>query len=177
MPKVSIIVIIYQVERFLDECLASIINQTYQNLEIILVACKGDTGCEQICDEYLKKDSRIVLIKDEPKGTAIARNAGLDVASGDYIAFVDGDDYIAPDMIEVMVKLAKKLYTLMKLRRILLNNSVLTIEHRPIMLRSDFRKEDGHFPSSFLFLVKIPSFPAFFGFDISRYFCYDKNII
>lgn len=108
MPKVSIIVIIYQVERFLEECLNSIVNQTYQNLEIILVACKGDTKCEQICDEYLKKDSRIVLIKDDPKGTAIARNAGLDVASGDYIAFVDGDDYIAPDMVEVMVNAAKK---------------------------------------------------------------------
>lgn len=108
MPKVSIIVIIYKVERFLDKCLESIINQTYENLEIILVVGKGDSGCERICDEYSAKDSRITVIKDEPRGTAIARNSGLDRASGDYIAFVDGDDYIDPDMIAVMVDAAIK---------------------------------------------------------------------
>lgn len=102
MPKISVIVIIYQVERFLEECLLSIVNQTYQNLEIILVACKGDDGCEKICEEYAQRDSRIILIKDEPRGTAIARNVGLDRATGEYIAFVDGDDYIASDMIETM---------------------------------------------------------------------------
>lgn len=108
MPKVSIIVIIYKVERFLDKCLKSIISQTYENLEIILVVGKGDSECEKICDEYALKDSRIIVIKDEPKGTASARNTGLDMAGGDYLAFVDGDDYIAPDMISVMVDAALK---------------------------------------------------------------------
>lgn len=106
MPKVSIIIIIYKVEMFLRECLESVVNQTYDNLEVILVAGKGDTACEKICHEYKEKDSRIKLIIEDPKGTAVARNQGLDAVTGDYIAFVDGDDKIDPDTIEVMVKSA-----------------------------------------------------------------------
>lgn len=106
MPKISIIVIIYKVERFLDKCLESIISQTYDNLEILLVVGKGDSECIRICNEYAAKDSRIIVIEDEPKGTAAARNSGLDRVGGDYIAFVDGDDYIAEDMIETMVNAA-----------------------------------------------------------------------
>ena len=108
MDKVSIIIIIYKVEKYLRECLESVVNQTYKNLEIICVAGKGDTACEAIVDEYSAKDKRIVAIKAEPKGTADARNRGLDAVTGDYIAFVDGDDYIKNDMIEVMLNAAKK---------------------------------------------------------------------
>lgn len=108
MPKISIIVIIYRVERFLDKCLESIVSQTYENLEIICVACKGDDACLKICNEYVLKDSRIIVVEDEPKGTAVARNVGLERASGDYIAFVDGDDYIDADMMETMVNAAVK---------------------------------------------------------------------
>lgn len=105
MPKVSIIVIIYKVDMFLRECLDSIVNQTYENLEIILVVGKGDDASESICHEY-ENDSRIKLIIDEPKGTAVARNQGLNAVTGDFIAFVDGDDKIDPDMIETMVSAA-----------------------------------------------------------------------
>ena len=105
MPKVSIIVIIYKVEMFLKECLESIVNQTYENLEIILVVGKGDIACERIATEYTQ-DSRVKLIIDEPKGTAVARNQGLNAVTGDYIAFVDGDDKIAADMVETMVNAA-----------------------------------------------------------------------
>lgn len=108
MPKVSIIIIIYKVEMFLRECLESVVNQTYSNLEIILVAGKGDTACEEICKEFAEKDDRIKLVIEEPKGTAVARNQGLDAVTGDYIAFVDGDDKIDPDTIEVMVNAAIK---------------------------------------------------------------------
>ncbi|MCR5421613.1 MAG: glycosyltransferase family 2 protein [Lachnospiraceae bacterium] len=108
MSKVSIIVIIYKVERYLEECLKSIMDQTYKDIEIICVVGKGDTACEKIVDDLSAKDLRFVVIKAEPKGTADARNRGLDAVSGDYIAFVDGDDRIAPDMIETMVAAAKK---------------------------------------------------------------------
>ncbi len=108
MPKVSIIIIIYKIERFLEQCITSVRNQTYKNLEIICVVGKGDTACEEICDKAAMEDSRIIVLKEEPKGAAVARNQGLDAASGDFIGFVDGDDYIDPDMIEGMVTAAKK---------------------------------------------------------------------
>lgn len=108
MPKVSIIIIIYKVEMFLRECLESVVNQSYKDLEIILVCGKGDSGCEEICHEFADKDNRIKLIIDEPRGTAVARNQGLDAVTGDYIAFVDGDDKIALDTIEIMVSEAVK---------------------------------------------------------------------
>ncbi|HOO26999.1 MAG TPA: glycosyltransferase [Lachnospiraceae bacterium] len=108
MPKVSIIIIIYRVERFLEQCLKSVTEQTYENLEIICVVGKGDSACEEICDRTAAGDPRVIVLKKEPQGTAVARNQGLDAASGEYIGFVDGDDYIAPDMIEIMVNAAKK---------------------------------------------------------------------
>lgn len=104
MAKVSIIVIIYKIDMFLKECLESIVNQTYKDIEIILVACKGDDKCLDICNEYANKDNRIKLLVDDPKGTAVARNQGLDAVTGDYIAFIDGDDYVETDMIETMMK-------------------------------------------------------------------------
>lgn len=104
MPKVSIIIIIYKIDMFLRECLESVVNQTYKDIEIILVACKGDDKCLNICNEYAQKDNRIKLIVDEPKGTAVARNQGLDAVTGDFIAFIDGDDYVERDIIETMVK-------------------------------------------------------------------------
>ena len=108
MKKVSIIIIIYKVEKYLRECLESIVSQTYGNIEIICVVGKGDAECERIVDEYAAGDDRIVVIKSEPKGTADARNKGLDAVTGDYIAFVDGDDHIRNDMIEVMVSASER---------------------------------------------------------------------
>lgn len=100
---VSVIVIIYKVEKYLEKCLDSIVNQTYRDLEIILIVGKGDQACETICDAFAQKDSRIKVLKREPKGVAVARNQGLMAATGDYIGFVDGDDWIDPDMFEIMV--------------------------------------------------------------------------
>lgn len=106
--KISVIIIIYKVGKYLRKCLESVVGQTYRNLEIICVVGKGDTLCEEIVDEYASSDERIVVIKSEPKGTADARNRGLDAATGDYIAFVDGDDHIKSDMFEVMYDAAKR---------------------------------------------------------------------
>lgn len=99
---VSVIVPIFMVEEYLDECIQSIVGQTYSNLEIILVNDGSLDGCPQKCDEWASKDHRIRVIHKPNGGLSSARNAGLDIAKGDYIAFVDSDDYITPDYVEVM---------------------------------------------------------------------------
>ena len=97
---ISVIVPIYKVEKYLHKCIDSILAQTYTNLEIILVDDGSPDNCGKICDEYAAKDSRIKVIHQPNGGLSAARNAGLDIATGDYIGFVDSDDYIAPDMYE-----------------------------------------------------------------------------
>lgn len=91
---ISVIVPIYNVEQYLRQCLDSIVSQTYSNLEIILVDDGSPDGCPKICDDYASKDNRIKVVHKENGGLSSARNAGLDVATGDYIAFVDSDDYL-----------------------------------------------------------------------------------
>lgn len=95
-PLISIIVPIYNVEAYLKECVDSILNQSYRNLEIILVNDGSPDNCGNICDEYAKLDSRIIVIHKTNGGLSDARNAGLDIANGDYIAFVDSDDVLHP---------------------------------------------------------------------------------
>ena len=103
-PLVSIIVPIYKVEPYLRRCLDSIVNQTYTNLEIILVDDGSPDNCPQICDEYAAKDNRIVVIHKENGGLSDARNAGLDICRGEYVSFVDSDDWVADIYIEIMLK-------------------------------------------------------------------------
>lgn len=92
--KISVVVPIYKVEPYLDRCVNSIVKQTYTNLEIILVNDGSPDNCPKMCDEWEKKDNRIRVIHKENGGLSDARNAGLDKASGDYVLFVDSDDYI-----------------------------------------------------------------------------------
>ena len=99
-PLISVIVPVYKVEQYLDECVQSIINQTYKNLEIILVDDGSPDRCPEMCDEYARQDSRIKVIHKPNGGLSSARNAGIDIARGEYIGFVDSDDYIAHDMYE-----------------------------------------------------------------------------
>ena len=106
--KISVIVPIYNVEKYLNRCLDSIINQTYKNLEIILVDDGSPDNCGKICDEYAKKDNRIKVIHKENGGLSSARNAGLDIATGDYIGFVDSDDWIELDMYEYLLNICVK---------------------------------------------------------------------
>ena len=99
-PLISVIVPVYKAEKYLDKCVQSIVNQTYKNLEIILVDDGSPDNCPEMCDEWAKKDSRIKVIHKENSGAASARNAALDIALGDYIGFVDSDDYIEPNMLD-----------------------------------------------------------------------------
>lgn len=105
---ISVIIPIYKVELYLDECIQSIVNQTYTNLEIILVDDGSPDKCPQMCDEWAKKDSRIKVIHKQNGGLSDARNAGLDIAKGDFIAFVDSDDWILPAMYERMLSVISK---------------------------------------------------------------------
>lgn len=103
---VSVIVPIYNVEQYLVRCIDSICNQSYRNLEIILVDDGSPDGCDAICDAYAKKDSRIKVMHKANGGLSDARNAGLDVATGEYILLVDSDDWIHRQMIEILLKAA-----------------------------------------------------------------------
>lgn len=100
--QISIIVPIYNVEKYLRRCIDAILNQTISNLEIILVDDGSPDLCPQICDEYAKRDNRIVVIHQENGGLSAARNAGIKAAKGEYIGFVDSDDYISPNMYELL---------------------------------------------------------------------------
>ncbi len=101
-PLITVIVPVYKVEKYLPRCIESIINQTYQNLEIILVDDGSPDNSGKICDEYAKKDNRIKVIHKDNGGQATARNAALDIANGEYIGFVDSDDWIFEDMYEYL---------------------------------------------------------------------------
>lgn len=99
---ISIVVPIYNVEQYLQKCVDSLINQTYKNLEIILVDDGSPDNCPKICDEYAKQDSRIKVIHKENGGLSDARNAGMKIATGEYISFIDSDDWIKSEMVEDM---------------------------------------------------------------------------
>ena len=102
MPKVSIIVPIYNVEKYLGKCVDSILAQTFTDYELFLVDDGSPDNCGAICDRYAEKDGRIKVIHKENGGLSDARNVAIDVASGEYLSFIDSDDYIDPDMIASM---------------------------------------------------------------------------
>lgn len=93
-PLVSVVVPIYNVEKYLDRCITSVVNQTYKNLEIILVDDGSPDKCPEMCDEWAKKDSRIKVIHKKNEGLGMARNTGIDNSNGKYIFFFDSDDYV-----------------------------------------------------------------------------------
>ena len=99
-PLISVVVPVYNVEKYLDRCVESIVNQTYKNLEIILVDDGSPDNCPAMCDVWAEKDSRIKVIHKENGGLADARNAGLDVFLGDFVTFIDSDDWVDVDIIE-----------------------------------------------------------------------------
>lgn len=104
MKKVSIVVPVYNVEKYMKRCLDSILAQTYTNLEIILVDDGSTDSSGEICDTYAEKDNRVVVIHKDNGGLSDARNVGIEKATGEYIAFIDSDDYIDLSMVQVMVE-------------------------------------------------------------------------
>jgi glycosyltransferase involved in cell wall biosynthesis len=104
MAEVSIIVPVYQAEKYIRQCIDSILAQTFTDFELILVDDGSKDNSGKICDEYAAEDKRVSVIHKENGGAASARNSGMDTAKGNYFAFIDGDDYIAPTMLECLYK-------------------------------------------------------------------------
>lgn len=108
MKKISVVIPVYNVEKYLSRCVDSVLGQIYRNIEVILVDDGSIDGSPEICDEYQKKDKRVKVIHKENSGAGSSRNIGLSNAKGDYIAFVDSDDYIELDMYENMMRINEK---------------------------------------------------------------------
>lgn len=107
MPKVSVIIPIYNVEKYLDQCVHSAINQTLQDIEIILVDDESPDACPVMCDDYAKKDSRIKVVHKKNGGLGFARNSGIEVATGEYVTFLDSDDFVDLNTYEHLYNIAK----------------------------------------------------------------------
>ena len=107
-PLVTVVIPIYNVEDYLDRCVQSVVNQTYCNLEIILVDDGSPDGCPQMCDEWAKRDSRIRAIHKNNSGLGLARNTGIENANGEYIFFFDSDDYVSEDIVFECVRSAQE---------------------------------------------------------------------
>lgn len=108
MKTISVVIPVYNVEKYLSECLDSVINQTYKNLQIILVDDGSTDSSGKICDEYAEKDARITVVHQSNAGAGAAKNTGLDLVKGEYFSIIDSDDYIELDMYEKMVNSLEK---------------------------------------------------------------------
>lgn len=108
MPTISVIVPVYNVEKYLPRCIDSILSQTFTDFEMILVDDSSPDNCGAICEEYAEKDSRIWVIHKSNGGVSSARNAGLDVCKGKYVTFIDSDDYIGTDWLESLYRELKE---------------------------------------------------------------------
>ncbi len=143
-PLISIIVPIYNVEQWLPRCIDSLLTQTYQNIEIILCDDGSPDGCARICDEYAGRDSRIVVIHKPNGGLSDARNAAIKQAKGDYFTFIDSDDYVTEDYVEVLYGLCEKYNTKMSVA----DWCVFPIGQEPVLnngslIEIKFSKMDG----------------------------------
>lgn len=107
-PLISVIIPVYKVEQYLDECLISVLNQTYTNLEIIVINDGSPDSSGAICRAYAKKDPRIYYYQQANAGLSSARNTGIDKAQGEYLTFIDSDDYVAKDYIEKLYQAAQR---------------------------------------------------------------------
>ncbi len=105
---ISVIIPVYNVEEYLRECVDSVLKQTYQNFEIILVDDGSTDSSGKICDEYVKKDDRITVIHRKNGGLSVARNTGLSESNGNYVYFLDSDDYVSENALETLLKIAEK---------------------------------------------------------------------
>ena len=132
-PLISIILPIYNIEQYLPKCMDSILNQTYKNLEIIMVDDGSTDSCGHMCDEYRKKDSRIVVLHKSNGGLSDARNYGIRNANGKYIACVDPDDYVDNSYVEYLVGLVMKYGTKMSIcqHRVIYDSGKIKENGRP----------------------------------------------
>lgn len=174
MPQVSVIIPVYKAEKYLEKCVRSVLNQTFHDLEVILVDDGSPDSSGQICEEYAKKDSRIKVIHQKNAGVAVARNVGLDLAAGEYITFVDSDDYIRPQMYEEMLKCAQNNHcdlVMCDCMKVYSDGRKVMYSHN---IRGGFYNEEQLHLEYYPHLLIMPSieYPA----TISNWVCMFKNI-
>ena len=133
---ISVIIPVYNTEKYLKKCVDSVLAQSYKNLEIILVDDGSTDNSGKICDEYANMDERVKVIHKKNGGLSSARNTGLDIASGNYIGFLDSDDYISPEMYEQMVSKVEEDY-------VVCNLFVRINEFGNVFPKNDYHKEGG----------------------------------
>jgi len=169
---ISVIIPVYNVEQYLRQCIDSVINQTYKNLEIILIDDASTDNCGKICDEYALKNNRIIVIHKQNEGVSSARNVGLKIAKGDYIGFVDSDDYIEPDMYEELYNTAMKTNTKLVVCNYLRGNQNNWI------VNGDFpNKHILTIPETYSYLYKCENvYTKLFNKDIIKNIFFDENI-
>lgn len=139
MKLVTVIVPVYNVKNYIKRCLQSIIDQTYRNLEIILVDDGSSDGSNSICKYFSTKDNRIKIYRTENLGLSHARNIGLDNANGDYIIFVDSDDYISKDMISIMMHKAEDAdLVICNYNKILDDDNTETIQDKKVLINNEW---------------------------------------
>lgn len=131
-PKVSVIVPVFKVEKTLKRCVDSVLRQSYENLEIILVDDGSPDGCPAICDAYGKQDKRVKVVHQQNGGLSSARNTGIGISTGDYINFVDSDDYMHHKAIETLVDIALKY-------------KINLVSSNPLKITNDIEVEDQDF--------------------------------
>ena len=133
MPKLSVIVPVYNTEKYLRECVDSILAQTFTDFELILVDDGSTDGSGAICDEYAGKDSRIRVIHQENGGATLARRSGVRIAQGEYVAFVDSDDWIAQHIYQNMMEKAETCGA-----DVILCDIVLETQTNQVVVHSDY---------------------------------------
>ena len=104
MPKLSVILTVYNMEAYVTEAIEAVLNQTYKDFELLVIVDGGTDGSLKICNEFKEKDGRISVIFQENRGAAAGKNRGLEIARGGYIGFLDGDDWIEPDFYEMLIR-------------------------------------------------------------------------
>ena len=139
---ISIIVPVYNVEKYINKCVNSILNQTYKDLEIILVDDGSSDNCSEICDEFAKTDSRIKVVHKKNGGLMSARQAGLKEASGDYIGFVDGDDWIEPDMYQLFNDAVQKYHPDMVISEFFFDSGKKVVKSNQNLVKPYFNKNE-----------------------------------
>lgn len=140
--KVSVIVPIYNVEKYLERCIKNILNQTFAEIEIILVDDGSTDSCSQMCDEFANRDSRIVVVHKKNEGLGYARNSGLQIARGEYVAFIDSDDYIDENFFEELYKNANDADLVMTGYRDVDNNGEIIQTHNICNVKTELTDKE-----------------------------------
>lgn len=141
-PLISVIIPVYKVEKYLEKCVDSVINQTYDNLEIILVDDGSPDNCPKMCDEYAKKDKRIKVIHKENGGLSDARNVGIKNSNGEYIGFVDSDDWVSKDMYKDLYNLIIKTQSDIAISEIIRTNDESVIINNIDEIITEFNQKE-----------------------------------